>query len=238
MLLAGAAALGGFVLRESRIGFPVLELGLFRRNTVFALSCLSALVNYAATYALSFLLSLYLQYLKGLGPRDAGLVMLSQPVMMALFSPLAGRLSERIEPRILASAGMGLSALGLTLTAFLGAGAPLGSIVAILLLCGFGFALFSSPNTSAIMGSVERQQLGVAAATTGVMRLVGQMLSMGIAALLVSVYVGEVQITPDRYPSFLRAFRAAFLVFALLCSGGIVASLSRGRVKRPGTGPG
>jgi EmrB/QacA subfamily drug resistance transporter len=238
VLLAGGAALVGFVLRERRISFPVLELGLFRANRVFAFSCVAALVNYAATYALSFLLSLYLQYLLRLGPRDAGLVMLAQPVMMALFSPLAGRLSERIEPRIIASTGMALSAIGLTLTAFLGAAPPLGSVVAVLLLCGFGFALFSSPNTSAIMGSVERQQYGVASATTAVMRLVGQMLSMGIAALIISLYVGEVSITPERYPAFLRAFRAAFLLFALLCCGGIAASLARGRVRRPGTAQG
>ena len=207
-LIAGAVVLAAFVFRENRTDSPVLDMTLFRRNVVFALSNLSALINYAATYALSFLLSLYLQYIKGLGPRSAGLVMLAQPVMMALFSPVAGRLSDRVEPRIVASAGMAMSAAGLFLTAFLGVDSPLGSIVAILALCGLGFALFSSPNTSAIMGSVPRRQYGVASATTGVMRLVGQMLSMGIAALIIALYVGEVQITPLQHPAFLRAFRA------------------------------
>ena len=196
-LAAGAVVLAAFVMRENRTDSPVLDMSLFRRNVVFALSNLSALINYAATYALSFLLSLYLQYIKGLDPRSAGLVMLAQPVMMALFSPLAGRLSDRVEPRIVASAGMAMSAAGLFLTAFLGADSPLAAIVAILLLCGLGFGLFSSPNTSAIMGSVPRRQYGVASATTGVMRLVGQMLSMGIAALIIALYVGEVQITPS-----------------------------------------
>jgi len=236
LLLAGAVAFAGFIVRESRVAFPVFELSLFRRNSVFALSSLSALVNYAATYALSFLLSLYLQYVKGLSPRSAGLVMLSQPVVMAVFSPLAGRLSDRIEPGVLASAGMSMSAIGLLLTAFLGSQAPLAYIVGILMLCGLGFALFSSPNMSAIMGSVERRQYGVASATTGVMRLVGQMLSMGVAALVISMYVGEVQITPDRYPAFLQAFRTGFVVFALLCAGGIVASLARGRVRKENPG--
>ncbi len=236
LLLAGAVAFAGFIVRESRVAFPVFELSLFRRNSVFALSSLSALVNYAATYALSFLLSLYLQYVKGLSPRSAGLVMLSQPVIMAVFSPLAGRLSGRIEPGVLASAGMSMSAIGLLLTAFLGSQAPLAYIVGILMLCGLGFALFSSPNMSAIMGSVERRQYGVASATTGVMRLVGQMLSMGVAALVISMYVGEVQITPDRYPAFLQAFRTGFVVFALLCAGGIVASLARGRVRKENPG--
>jgi EmrB/QacA subfamily drug resistance transporter len=232
-LLAGAAFLVAFVIRENHVTFPVLDMSLFRRNAVFALSNLSALINYAATYALSFLLSLYLQYIKALSPRTAGLVMLAQPVMMAAFSPLAGRLSDRIEPRIVASIGMAMSAAGLFLTSFLTADSPLTVIVAILLLCGLGFALFSSPNTSAIMGSVPRRQYGVASATTGVMRLVGQMLSMGIAALIIALYVGEVEITSVQYPAFLRAFRTGFLVCGGMCVLGIFASLARGNLRDP-----
>lgn len=229
-IIGGAAVLALFVLRENRAAFPVLDMTLFRRNMVFALSNLSALINYAATYALSFLLSLYLQYIKGLSPRTAGLIMLAQPVMMAVFSPLAGRLSDRVEPRIVASAGMAMSAAGLFLTAFLNDQSPVATIVAILVLCGLGFALFSSPNTSAIMGSVPRRQYGVASATTGIMRLIGQMLSMGIAALIIALYVGEVEITPLQHPAFLLAFRAGFFLFAGLCCAGILASLARGNV--------
>lgn len=230
LIVGGTAVLAAFVIRENRTPSPVLDMSLFRRNFVFALSNLSALINYAATFALSFLLSLYLQYIKGLSPGTAGLIMLAQPVMMAAFSPLAGRLSDRIEPRIVASAGMAMSAAGLFLTAFLNGQSPLAAIVAILLLCGLGFALFSSPNTNAIMSSVPRQQYGVAAATTGVMRLVGQMLSMGIAQLIIALYVGEVELTSPVYPAFLRAFRAGFFLFAGLCCTGILASLTRGNV--------
>ncbi len=231
LLVGGAAVFAGFIFREGRTASPVMEVSLFRRNTVFAFSSLAALVNYAATYAISFLVSLYLQYVKGMSPWTAGLVLLSQPVMMAVFSPLAGRLSDRIEPRVLASLGMAMSATGLLLTAFLGAATPLVAIVLILVLCGLGFAFFSSPNTSAIMGSVERRQYGVASATTAVMRLIGQMLSMGVAALIIALYVGQVEITPDQYGAFLRAFRVGFLVFAALCVMGIAASLARGAMR-------
>jgi EmrB/QacA subfamily drug resistance transporter len=233
VIAGGALFLAAFVLRERGIAYPVLDVSLFSRNIVFALSNLSALINYAATYAVSFLLSLFLQYVKGMDPRTAGLIMLSQPVIMAIFSPLAGRLSDRVEPRIVASAGMAMSTVGLLLTAFLGPSSPVGSIVAILMLCGLGFALFSSPNTSAIMGSVERRHYAVASATTGVMRLIGQMLSMGIAALIIALFVGQVAITPEYYPAFLKAFRVGFLVFGGLCAAGIFASLSRGKVHAP-----
>ncbi len=231
LLLGGAVVLAAFVVRQNRTSSPLIDVSLFRRNTVFALSNLSALINYAATYAVSFLLSLYLQFIRGLSPRTAGLIMLAQPVVMAIFSPLAGRLSDRVEPRVVASIGMGMSATGLLLLAFVDAATPRAFIVAILMLCGLGFALFSSPNTSAIMGSVDRTHYGVASATTGVMRLIGQMLSMGIAALIVALFVGEVQITPDRHPAFMHAFRAGFLLFAGLCGAGILASLSRGNLR-------
>jgi len=231
LIIGGAVLLAAFVWRESRVASPVLDVSLFRRSSVFALSNLSALINYAATFALSFLLSLFLQYIKGYTPRSAGLIMLAQPVMMAVFSPLAGRLSDRVEPRIVASVGMAMSAAGLLLTAFLRSESSLASIIAILLLCGLGFGLFSSPNTSAIMGSVERKHYAVASATTGAMRLIGQTLSMGIAALVIALYVGQVEITPERYAAFLNAFRAGFLIFAGLCGAGIFASLFRGRVR-------
>ena len=229
-LVVGAAFLALFVLRESRVSYPVLDMSLFRRNLVFAFSNLSALVNYAATSALAFFLSLYLQYVKHLSPWNAGLVLLAQPVMMAAFSPLAGRLSDRVEPRIVASIGMAMTASGLFLTSLLSEDSPLAVIVAILALCGLGFAAFSSPNTSAIMGSVPRRQYAVASATTGVMRLVGQMLSMGIAALILTLYVGQVQITPEQHSAFLEAFHTGFRVFAVLCVLGILASLTRGKL--------
>jgi EmrB/QacA subfamily drug resistance transporter len=232
LILGGGVFLAGFVLRETRVGYPVLDISLFRGNPVFAFSNLAALINYAATFALGFLLSLFLQYVKGLSPRDAGILMLSQPVMMAIISPLAGRISDRVEPRIVATIGMTMSTAGLVFLSFMGSASPLGLIIGILVLCGVGFGLFSSPNTSAIMGSVQRRHYAVASATTGVMRLVGQMLSMGIAALIIATIVGEVEITPERYPAFLDAFRLGFRIFAGLCCIGMIASLARGRVRR------
>ncbi len=232
VIAAGVACLAAFVLWENRTPNPILEIGLFRNNIVFGLSNLSALINYAATFALTFLLSLYLQYVKGLDPRSAGLVLLAQPVMMSAFSPLAGRLSDRVEPRVVASIGMALSTAGLVLTSFLDAGSTMVHIVVVLAICGLGFALFSSPNTSAIMGSVERRYYGVASATTGAMRLIGQMLSMATAGMIIALYVGKVQITPQNHPAFLAGFRAAFLLFAALCLAGTFASMARGRVHK------
>ena len=230
-IAASIVILAVFIAHELKVKSPVLNIQLFISNRVFGLSNLAALINYAATFAVTFLLSLYLQYIKGLPPGEAGLVILVMPVIQAVFSPLTGRLSDRFEIRLLVSGGMGLTMIGLLLLAFLDRNTQLPYIILSLVILGLGFAFFSSPNTNAIMSSVEKKSLAIASATLATMRLIGQMLSMGIAMLIIAVIVGHVQITPEYYPQFLDCVHAAFIVFTLLCFGGVFASLARGDTK-------
>jgi EmrB/QacA subfamily drug resistance transporter len=225
---AGVAALAGFVRYELASPAPLLDLRLFRQNRIFAFSNLAAFFNYSATSAVAFLMSLYLQYIKGLPPQKAGLVLIAQPVVMAVASPYAGRLSDRAEPRVIASAGMALSAAGLVLFSLLGADTGFPFIVGSLVLIGIGFGLFSSPNTNAVMCSVGKRHLGVASAALGTMRLTGQMMSAGTAMMIFALVMGRVPIAPAVYPLFLRSARIAFLFFAALCVAGVFASLARG----------
>jgi len=230
-ILPGVLAIFAFVKWETNVKNPVLDISLFRNNRVFAFSNLAALINYSATFAVTFLLSLYLQYIKALTPETAGLILLPQPVTQAFFSPFAGRLSDRIEPRIVASIGMTLTAVGLFLFIFLGEKTTVAFIVGTLILLGFGFALFSSPNTNAVMSSVENRFYGVASGTIGTMRMMGMVLSMGITILIFSVYIGKVRMAPEYYGAFLKCTKIAFTFFTVLCIGGILASLSRGNVR-------
>jgi len=232
LLVIGLAGLALFVAWEARQASPVLEIDLFRRNPVFALSNLAALLNYSATNAVSYFLSLYLQYIKGLSPQQAGLVLLAQPAMQAIFSPMAGRLSDRVEPRIVASAGMVLTVLGLVLLALLSQGTPMGLITAALILLGLGFALFSSPNTNAVMSSVDRAHYGVASGVLGTMRLTGQTISTAIAMLVLVLHMGRVAVTPEVQGPFVASAHTLFGVLAALCTVGVFASLARGKVRR------
>ena len=231
LIVTGTIGVVVFVKWEVKVSSPVLNMDMFRNNRTFAMSNLAALINYSATFAVSFLLSLYLQYIKGFSPQSAGIVLIASPAMQAIFSPLAGRLSDRIEPRIVASAGMGFTVVGLILLIFLNEQTGLWFIVASLTILGFGFALFSSPNTNAIMSSAEKKFYGVASATLATMRQIGMMLSMGMVMLIFTVYIGRVQITPEYYPFFLRGVNTAFIIFAVLCFGGIFASLARGKIR-------
>jgi EmrB/QacA subfamily drug resistance transporter len=231
IIALGGCGLLAFILWELQEKSPVLNINLFRRNRVFAFSNLAALVNFSATFAVSFLLSLFLQYIKGYSPVHAGSILIFQPATQAIFSPFAGRLSDRIEPRILSSIGMGFTSAGLLPLVFLKEETGLSYIIPCLLLLGLGIALFSPPNTNAIMSSVEKKFYGVASGTTATMRVIGQMLSMGIATLIFALYIGPVQIDAASHSLFLESLEAAFAVFAVLSFGGIFASLARGRLR-------
>jgi len=231
LIVAGAALLAVFTIWELRISVPVLDLKLFRNNSVFAFSNLAAFINYSATFAVGFLLSLYLQYVKGMDPQYAGIVLVSQPVVMAFFSPYAGRLSDRTEPRIVASAGMALTLAGFIFLCFISEDTALCSIIASLVLFGLGFALFASPNTNAVMSSVDKKYYGVSAAVIGTMRLTGQMFSMGISMLVFAVMIGKTRISQGNFHDFISSLRVVVILFSFLSFIGIFASLARGRLR-------
>jgi EmrB/QacA subfamily drug resistance transporter len=234
LIVGGFIGLGAFVWWEMRISSPVLDMSLFKNSRAFTFSNLAAFINYSATYAVTFLMSLYLQYrpVNPFSPQDAGFVLVAMPAVQAIFSPLTGRLSDRIEPRLIASAGMVLNTVGLTLFIFLNNETSLKLIIGNLILLGFGYALFVSPNSNAIMSSAPKTAYGVASATLATMRQIGMVLSMAVAMLMFALYrIANVQITPEYYPLFQQGMKTAFIIFAILCFGGIFASLARGRVR-------
>lgn len=225
--ISGIVLLVLFIRFESKQAFPVVNIALFKSNKVFAFSNYAALINYSATFAIGFLLSLYLQYIQGLNPQQAGQILVVQPLLMTLFSPITGKLSDKINPGKVASAGMALLSIGLFIISFINQNTSLYFIIASLVFFGIGYALFSSPNTNAIMGSVEKKYYGIASATVGTMRLTGQMSSMGIAMLLFSVFIGNVEFSAANPVFFIKSIRAAFIIFAVLCFIGIFFSLAR-----------
>jgi EmrB/QacA subfamily drug resistance transporter len=231
LLAVGLAGILIFVVHELRLESPVIDIRLFRYNTVFTFSNVAALINYAATFAVTFLLSLYLQHVRGFSPARAGTLLAIQPLVQAVLSPLAGRLSDRVEPRTVASVGMGLTLVGLFLLVFVDRLTPILYIAGCLVFLGFGFALFVSPNTNAIMSSVDRRIYGVASAVVGTMRQLGMMFSMGIVMMTLALHLGQAEVGPENADEFVRSMRVSFTVFVMLCFGGIFASLARGRAQ-------
>jgi len=228
--LASGLLLGtAFVFLELKTDNPIFDFKLILTNRVFAFSSIAALINYSATAAIGFFMSLYLQYLKGFDARAAGLIMISQPAAMALLSPVAGRLSDKMNPGIIASIGMGIITVDLVLLHFINENTQVIHLVILLVTMGAGFGLFSTPNSNAIMSSVQKNQLGTASGVIGTMRSIGQMMSMSIAMMLLAIYTGTEQISPETYGGLIKAIRTGFLTLAVLSVIGILASLARNK---------
>ncbi len=232
LILVGILGLVMFARWEDRAESPVLSIDLFRGNPVFLYTNLATLVNYIATYAVILLLSLYLQYNKGFSPQTAGLILLIQPLLVCVFSPIGGRLSDRIEPRIIASVGMALNCVALIPFIFLTNETALWIILASLVIYGIGLGLYVSPSSNAIMGSVPKKFLGIASGMQGTTRNTGMVLSIGIAMILFSIYIGNAQITPEYYPAFLKSLQVGFTIFTILCFGGIFLQFAGKATKR------
>ena len=230
VMLAGVLAMGLFWWSETRSDAPVIDLKIFTHNRLFAFSNLAALINYSSTFSIVFLLSLYLQKVQGLSPFDAGTVLIAQPVVMAVFSPFTGRMADKIQSRYLATAGMAMCALGLFSLAWLGEATSMSVIVAVLVWVGIGFSLFSSPNMSTIMGSVEKHQLGTASGSSATMRVVGQIVSMTIATALFAIMFDGLAVEKVSDTVFLTTMRWGFLIFAAISASGIYFSYSRGNL--------
>jgi EmrB/QacA subfamily drug resistance transporter len=232
LIFAGILGLVFFVLRQLKIPFPLLDIRLFMENRVFAFSNLAAMIHYCATFAVTFLLSLYLQQVKMLSPAQTGFILVAEPIVMALCSPFAGRLSDRFEPQIIASSGMALTVVGLCLLMFISPATTTCYIITSLILLGIGFALFSSPNVNATMSSVGNKFYGVASATLATMRLTGQMFSMGITMLVFAVILGQHTLGAADNLLLLKSARIIYFILAVVCVFGIFASAARGKVHK------
>jgi EmrB/QacA subfamily drug resistance transporter len=232
LFVLGVLGLSFFFWWELRTPSPILDLALFRGNRAFIFSNIAALITYISTFAINFLLSLYLQYIKEYTAETAGLVLIASSVLMTIFTLSTGFISPKIPPRLVATAGMALNCVALAMLVFLVDTTPIWYIVIALAIYGIGIGLFVSPNTNVIMGSVSSRVLGVASGTLGTMRTAGMMLSMGIMMILFSLYIGDAEITSAYYPQFLTSVKVGFIVFVVLNFAGVIAQMAAQRTNK------
>jgi EmrB/QacA subfamily drug resistance transporter len=227
LIIAGIILFVLFVLHELKTKYPIVEIRLFAHNIGYSFSNIAALMNYGATFALSYLLSIYLQVVMGFGSQISGMILISQPLMMAILSPYCGRLSDRVSPFKLASFGMGLCALGLFSFIFISESYPFPLIIVNLLVVGVGFAFFSSPNTNAVMACVEKKDYGVASSILATMRSIGHSTSMAIVTFIVARQMGDVTLADADPKMIVETMHISFIVFTCVCAAGIFISLKR-----------
>lgn len=216
-----------FVRHELKTQAPIIDISLFTKNPSYTLSNLAALMNYGATFALGYLLSIYLQSILGFDSQTAGFILISQPLIMAILSPYAGHLSDRFSPFKLASIGMATSAIGLFVFIFINESTPLYVIIPTLMFIGIGFAFFSSPNTNAVMSCVEVKDYGVASSILATMRSMGHTFSMVIVTLIFSTQMGNAALSNATPSQLISTMRISFIIFTVICLVGIFFSLKR-----------
>jgi EmrB/QacA subfamily drug resistance transporter len=235
LIISGALGLLIFLIFEYRCSSPILDVGLVIRNRVFAFSNLATLINYAASFGIAFFFSLYLQVVRGYSPEGAGWILIIQPVVQSVLSPLFGRLADRVSPAGLATAGMALCTLGLGLASQVHAGTPIRVIMGMLALMGVGFGLFSSPNTTTVMGSVPPKSFGIASSFLATMRTIGMLCSMTIINLVFNQIMGDHPVNAATQSFFLASMHLCMMIFCLLCVAGVFCSMVR--LKRGVTPP-
>lgn len=216
-----------FIHHELKTETPAVNVRLFRENIGYAFSNLSALLNYGATFAISYLISIYLQVVMGYTSQAAGLIMISQPAIMAVLTPITGRFSDRFSPFKMSSAGMAFCAAGTCIFIFIGQNTSMFVIIAALAVTGFGFSLFSSPNTNAVMSCVEKAEYGVASSILATMRSIGHTLSMVIVTVIVTVNMSDIPLAEAQPAVLIKVIRLSFIIFTVICASGVFVSLKR-----------
>lgn len=211
---------------EYRQKDPLINVRLFFGNRTFGFANSASMLNYCATSGVLFLVSMELQLNYGLTSEKAGMVMLAQPLAMAAVTPFAGRMSDRSNPKTLAFGGMLIIAFVLGAMAFMTGRAELYQVALMLFILGVGLGIFSTPNNTVIMNSVEKKDYGFAASTLSTMRLMGQTFSIAASVILLNMFAGSAKLETMSEEGLITALRAAFVLFALICAAGAVMSLA------------
>lgn len=224
LVVFGIALLSLFAYIEMNTEFPVFDVRLFK-NSKFLSSNIASLISYLATFVTTLIINYHLQYIRGFDPQSAGFIIVLMPVMMAIFAPFAGRLSDKIKPQILSATGMGIATVALFLMIFLNESTPIYLIGLSLFLQGIGFGLFGSPNTNVIMGSVPPRDIPSASSAVSTVRVVGQTMSMGMLTVIFAIVMGSVKILPEYYPQLIQSSQIAFAIATIFGVVAIIASL-------------
>lgn len=223
----GFMMMAAFLYYENSIELPILPLGKIIRNKIFALSNLATWLNYAASFGIMFFFSIYLQVIKGIPPKITGFILIIQPLLQAFCAPIAGRLADRHSPAPIATIGMTLCTIGMICAAFITASSPFVLIYAVLIILGLGFGFFSTPNSTAIMASIDKRDYGLASSMIATMRTTGMLTAMTLITVLLSYYLGDQPITLETGHLFIATMRTSMVIFSILGVAGILCSMSR-----------
>ena len=227
LLPFGVLVMAAFFRRQWRIQYPILDIRMFAQAKGMGAGLVAMFINYGSTMGLIFFFSLYLQQVRGLTPFHAGLFMVLQSVVQMIFSPVGGRLGDKLGAELISATGMvicGVAIFGLT---FLGLETPLILLIGCQILLGVGIGFFSPSNMVSTLRNVQARHLAVASGLMGSMRTMGALFSQVLTSIIVGHYLGSSAVGPDNMDSFLKAMHIAMLCFSAINLCGVFVGLGR-----------
>jgi EmrB/QacA subfamily drug resistance transporter len=226
-LTLGAFLIAAFVIHERRAPSPMLNLSLFAQRA-FTAPVISSMLNYAAAAGTTFVLPFALIQGRSLSPGQVGLILMWQPIVMAVMASASGALSDKIGARIPATIGMAVLSVGLFVLSRMDQSTPVPALSAGLAVVGLGIGLFTTPNNSAVLGAVGPGRRGVASGILSTARTLGNVL--GIAATG-AIYATSLAALGEDDPANIVSAAGYGLLFAsaLALIGAITSATRPGR---------
>lgn len=221
---AGFAGLLVFFIYQNRIKNPLFNLKLLH-NRDFILNNAGTLLQFAPMAPVVFILSIYLQNVRGLSPIVVGLILVLQPLAMLVVSIFSVKLNKVIDSTAMVTIAMSVSLLSVLVFLALGLTTPIILISLGLILGGVGSSLFSSPNSHLIMNSVQEKYYGIASATITTMRGFGGSLGMSIVLVILTLCLGNIDLSHLNKESFIVSSKLIFVALSLVYLTGIIIML-------------
>ena len=232
VMAAGLLFFVWFIIVERRSPSPVVDLALFRGRG-FSFGILAAILQFFGMSFTFYLVPTLLQDGRGFTATDTALMMMPLSIMMLMWSPISGRLSDRFGSRPLTTIGMVMVCLSLFLLSQTDSNTSPVDFAMRMLLLGVGTSTFSSPNTSVIMSAVPPQRLGTASASQTTARTFGNAFgtSVGVAimASVAASFAAEHGVASDSGIAIIEGFQSALLFSAIAASPAILLSLLGGQ---------
>ena len=230
-LVAGTVGVVIFIWLQTKVENPLIHPELLF-NRAYVINNVTSIVNYGPGILTTFLLTLYLQNIRDLSPNQTGLLLCVQSVFIAIFSILTGKLFDSMKSRHIAAIGMVLTAISLTILTFLGETTSFVIIVVALAILGSGYGLSAASSTEIAVEYVEKKFYGLSSASLNTMRVVGQLMGMGVTLAVLNIFIGNATLNPSNYTQFIAGAKIPFLIFAILCYVSIYGYFIMGESKR------
>lgn len=216
LLLIGLILLAYYLMLEKRSKRPLLPINLLLDNRVLIYSLLASLCNYMATFAIALLLSMHLQLISNLSASETGFILMLGPLCQCLLSPLAGKLVGKISPHTLVLSGMALSTIATLIYANLSLTTALIIINLAQILGGIGFGLFSSPNTTLVMSSVDKTKLALVNGLQAFSRNLGMALCMAVITLIIALFIKVSPQNPEYVIELNETICSCFIISTMI----------------------